>query len=145
MENSQEIYEIFYLLESGEEFLFKNCCKILGIKRKRFIKNFKGTEIFDVDEDVGLTAIAAAERFGTIKYENPNEPSYGTIEDMIFYTDNSKDEYIVFQQKLYYSTVNYIMKNYNEDDYTHTHILSIVEKIGVFNEKMQQQHKVDLK
>lgn len=133
MDNSHEIYEVFYSLEDGEEILFKSCCNILGIDRDEFLANFDGTEIFDVDEDVGLTAIAAAERFGTIEYENPNEPTYGTIKEMLL--DNSNMEYIKFRQQLYYSAACDIVQNYNESDHHFTRALTIIEKMGVFRDK----------
>jgi len=133
MENSQEIYDVFYLLEDGEEILFKNCCNILGIDRDKFIKSFIGTEIYDIDEDAGLTAIAAAEKFGTIVYENPDEPSYGTIKEMLF--DNSNVEYMKFRQELFYSAVCDIVDSYDESKYHFTHVLSVIEKMGVFKEK----------
>lgn len=124
---------MFYSLESGEEILFKSCCEILGIDRDKFLENFEGTEIFDVDEDVGLTAIAAAERFGTIEYEDPAEPSYGTIKKMTF--DNSNNEYMKFRQQLYYSAVCDIVHSYDESDCHFTHVLTIIEKMGVYKEK----------
>jgi len=133
MDNAQEIYQVFYSLETGEEILFKNCCNILGIDRDKFLENFIGTEIFDVDEDVGLTAIAVAERFGTIVYENPAEPSYGTIKEMLF--DNRDSKYIIFQRQLFYSAACDILQYYDESEYHFTHVLDIVEKIGVYKEK----------
>ena len=133
MDNSQEIYEVFYSLEVGEETLFKNCCEILGIDRDEFLKNFVGTEIYDVDEDAGLTAIAAAERFGTIIYENPDEPSYGTIKELLF--DKNYTEYLQFRQQLFYSSACDIVDSYDESEYHFTHVLSVIEKMGVFKEK----------
>lgn len=133
MDNSQEIYEVFYSLEAGEEMLFKSCCKILGIDRDKFLANFEGTEIFDVDEDAGLTAIAAAERFGTIVYENPGKPSYGTIKEM--FLDNSNSEYWKFRQQLYHSAACDIVQSYDESDYHHTSVLAVVQKMGAYKER----------
>ena len=133
MENSQEVYEVFYSLESGEEILFRNCCKILGIDRDKFLANFEGTEIFDVDEDCGLTAIAAAERFGKIEYENPDEPTYGTIKDLVL--DNSNREYMKFRQKLYHAAARNIVSSFFESSCGPTRILHVVERIGAFRER----------
>jgi len=135
MDNSQEIYEVFYSLEVGEEILFKNCCEILGIDREKFLTNFDGTVIFDVDEDVGLSAIAAAERFGVIEYENPDEPSYGTIKEMLF--DNSNSEYMKFRQQLYHAAACDIVRGYDESEYHFTRVLTVIKKMGAFEERQR--------
>ena len=136
MENSQEVYEVFYTLESGEENLFRNCCKILGIDKEVFLKGFEGTEIFDVDEDAGLTAIAAAERFGRIEYEYPDKPTYGTIKDLVMNHDSR--EYMEFRQKLYHAAACEIVDSFDESEYGHLDIITVIEKMGVFNERNRQ-------
>ncbi len=135
-DNADEIYEVLCSLENGEEILFKNCCQLLGIDREKFLENFVGTEIFDVDEDVGLTAIAAAERFGTIEYDDPEAPSYGSIKDMRL--DNSNGEYMAFRQKLFTAAVQDILRSYRESDFHHTAVLAVVQKMGVF---LEQKHR----
>jgi len=137
--NAEKIYDSLWLLETGEELLFKNCCKILGVDRDEFLKNFDGTEIFDVDEDRGLTEIALAEKFGAIEYDNPNEPSYGTIVNIEF--DENSSEYLSLRQKIYHSAVRDMVRNFDESDYSPKHILDIIENIGGFKRDEAQEKR----
>jgi len=135
-ENAQEIYEIFTSLENGEEILFRNCCKILGIKKDEFLDGFRGLEEMQYAEDdtcTGFVQIAAGEKYGVIEYEFPDEPSYGAIKEVRF--DKNNPELIEFNQKLFQSTIHDIVNNFKEADYSDSDILRIVEEIGAFNDK----------
>jgi len=133
MDNAQIIYEMFCVLESGEEILFRNCCKNLGIGRDKFLENYRGLEEMKYAEDdtcTGFTQIAVAEKYGKIEYEYPDEPSYGTIKELILDIDNP--EFIEFNKKLFHSAVCDIVDSFKESDYSDSQILGVVERIDVF-------------
>ena len=137
--NAMDIYEVFWTLEDGEEILFRNCCKLLGIKREEFIRNFRGIEEMQYAEDetcVGFTTIAVAEKFGKTEYEYPDEPSYGSIRDITF--DHDNQELIEFNQKLFSMAAYDIVDSFEESDYSEDAILNVVGRIGVFKDKQNR-------
>ena len=139
MENAHEVYNVLESLGSGEEILFKNCLKLLGITRDEFINNFNCfAELAEIDEDRGLTMIAVAEKFGTIEYEYPDEPSYGAIKNMVI--DKTSLEYVEFHQKMFHSSACELVESYDEDDFNDYNIMWIVEAVGAFHEKYRNMY-----
>jgi len=137
--NAQEIYEIFYTLEVGEKILFRNCCKLLNVDREKFFDNFVGMEeVAQIDEetDYGYTTIAAAEKYGSIEYEFPDEPSYGSIKNVTFDQDN--EELIEFNYRLFSAAAHEIVDSLKESDHSESDILYIVGRIGVFKDKQRR-------
>ena len=134
--NAEEIYQVFWTLEEGESILFRNCCKILGIEKEKFLENFRGLEEMQYAEDEGcegFTQIAVAEKFGTIEYEFPDEPSYGSIKEITLDYDNP--EVVEFNHQLFSSAAHDIVDGFKESEYSKNDILYIVGRIGVFKDK----------
>jgi len=139
MENAHEVYMALESLGNGEEILFKNCLKLLGITREKFLDGFNCfAELSRIDEDMGLTEIAVAEKFGTIEYEEPDNPSYGAIKNMT--VDRTSLDYIEFHQKLFHSSACELVESYDEDDFNDYNLLWIVEKIGAFHESNRNRY-----
>jgi len=151
-ENAYEIYEIFEVLGIGEEPLFKNCCKFLGITRDKFLDGFNCfAELSRIDEDYGLTELAMAEKFGKLIYyegeDEAEDKGDGDGEDfdeseksgyeMVESTeiDKTNPEYIEFCRQLYHATVHDLVARYKEKDFDDATLVSIVEKIGAFHER----------
>jgi len=142
-DNAEKIYDMFWKFETDEEILFKNCCKILGIDRDELLYKFDMSVL--VDGDMGLTSVALGERFGTIEFDDPDDPdnpSYSTLTDIVF--DDNNSEYISVRQKIYQSAVREMIKNYDEQEYDTNDILGIIQSIGAFNhiEKVEKQEKL---
>jgi len=97
------------------------------------LDKFDGSEMFYIDEALGLMDIAAAERFGTIVYEDPDEPTYGTIEDILF--DDNNTEYVEFQKQLFHSAVCEIVRCFDESEYSFHTVAVVIEKIGAYKER----------
>ena len=93
-DNAEKIYDMLRMLETGEEILFRNCCKILGMDRDKYFSSFDISEMAMVDDDMGFTDIVLGERFGTIKYDDPDDPE--TITDIVF--DENNSEYVSVRQ-----------------------------------------------
>ena len=129
--NAERIYDMLWRLETGEETLFRNCCKTLGIDRDEFLSNFDIAALSTIDDDMGLTWVALGERFGTIEYDDPDKPCYGTISDIVF--DDNNSEYVSVHQEIYQATVREMVKNYDETEYSSDDIIGIIQDIGVFN------------
>jgi len=140
MENAEQIYEVFEWLGVGEEPLFKNCCKLLGITRDKFLDGFHCfAELSRIENDYGLTELALAERFGKLHYyedeglDESENRGYEMVESMEI--DKSNPEYIEFSQRLYYATVHDIVDSYKVKDFHIDSLLNVVQKIGVFHER----------
>lgn len=147
MENAHEIYEIFDWLGVGEEPLFKNCCKLLGITRDEFLDGFHCfAELSRIDEDYGLTELALAEKFGKLNYyededfDESEKPGYEMVESTEI--DTTNPEYIEFMKQLYHATVIDLVESYKEEDFYVDTFLSSVQKIGVFHEKNENLYRL---
>ena len=139
MENAHEVYRALESLGRGEEILFKNCLKFLGITRDKFLEGFNCfAELAQIDEDLGLTEIAMAEKFGAIEYEEPDDPSYGAIKGMTI--DRTSLEYIEFHQKLFYSSAYELVESYDDDNFNDYNLLWVVEAIGAFHENNRNMY-----
>ena len=133
-ENAHTVYEALEPLGTGEETLFRNCCKLLGITRDEFFGNYDCfAQLAKIDDDYGLTEIAAADKFGEIEYDDPDVPSYGAIKNIVL--DKTNLEYIEFHKKLYQATAIDLVESYDEDEFDDYHLLNVVEAIGAFHEK----------
>jgi len=147
LENAHEVYEIFEVLGTGEEPLFKNCCKLLGITRDKFLDGFKClAELSRIDEDYGLTELALAEKFGKLNYyedEDLDESAklgYEMVESTE--VDKANPEYIEFCQQLYFATAYDLVESYVEKDFHDDTLLSIVQKIGAFHERKKNIYRL---
>jgi len=139
MENAHEVYAALEPLGTGEEILFKNCLQLLGITRDKFLEGFNCfAELAEIDEDLGLTEIAMAEKFGAIEYEEPDDPSYGAIKGMTI--DRTSLEYIEFHQKLFYSSAYELVESYDDDNFNDYNLLWVVEAIGAFHENSKNMY-----
>ena len=150
LENAHEVYEIFEVLGTGEEPLFKNCCKLLNITRDEFLDGFNSfVELSRIDQDYGLTELALAVKFGKLNYyedENFDEsetPGYEMVESTE--VDKANPDYIEFCQQLYHATTHDIVASYIEKDFYADTLLSIVQKIGVFHERSENLYRLSLK
>ena len=122
MENAHNVYSALESLGTGEEILFKNCLQLLDITRDKFLEGYNCFgELVQIDDDIGLTEIAVAEKFGAIEYEEPNDPSYGAIKSMMI--DRTSLEYIEFHQKLFHSSVCELVESYDEDNFNDYNLL----------------------
>jgi len=147
LENAQQVYEVFEWLGVGEEPLFKNCCKLLGITRDKFLEGFHCfAELSRIDEDYGLTELVLAEKFGKINYYEDEDfdetvkPGYEMVESTE--VDKANLEYIEFCQQLYHATAQDLVANYTEEDFSDDLLLSIVQKIGVFHERNKNIYRL---
>ena len=147
LENAHEVYEIFEMLGKGEEPLFKNCCKLLGTTREKFLDGFNCfAELSRIDEDYGLTELALAEKFGKLHYYEDEDfdeseiPGYEMVESTE--VDKANPEYIEFCQQLYHATVQDLVASYIEKNFYDDTLLSIVQKIGAFHERKKNIYRL---
>jgi len=150
LENAHKVYEIFEVLGTGEEPLFKNCCKLLGTTRDKFLDGFNCfAELSRIDEDYGLTELALAEKFGKLNYyededfDESETPGYEMVKSTE--VDKANLEYIEFCQQLHYATVHDIIESYIEKDFYDDTLLSIVQKIGAFHERNENLYRLSSK
>ena len=140
MENAKQVYKIFERLGTGEEPLFKNCCKLLGTTRDKFLDGFHCfAALSQIDEDYGLTELALAEKFGKLNYYEGDEldgtetNGYEMVESME--VDETNPEYIEFCQQLYHATAYDLVASYKVVDFRIDSLLDVVQAIGAFHER----------